>query len=74
MKNDEYIIDNSYIYWLIKDRHNGEVLGILEESYPGTSPIGDLSKEIGHRHWFWDNISKSEFETYQVFGFKEYVI
>lgn len=64
-------------YSMIRHFNSTEAFGIFktELSRPATNKIiGGLDKAIGHYRWWLDTISKTEFETYKEFGFKEYSI
>lgn len=61
-------------YWIARhDRaacEHGEVIGIfIDDGHP---IIHRIDMAIGHRDWWISPISKSEYETYLEFGFKEY--
>lgn len=65
-------------FWLIKTNGDHEVIGIAKLSWPYPS-IKDgvfrvIAEDIGHSEWWLDEITRTEFETYQAFGFKEYKI
>lgn len=70
-------------YWLLKgvargnDNHPviGDVLGVVSFMKPGSFPICEkIDKVLGLKlgEWCWRDITKAEYETYLVFGFKEY--
>lgn len=70
-------------YWLLKRVINykeyyekeGDVLGIV--SFPNNTFVCDkIDNALGLNRpkWCWVGISQAEFETYQAFGFKEYIL
>lgn len=66
-------------YWLVKltdPKGEGEAIGIFSFTEDDDISFAKLAHAFGLRHneWTWIVISKVEFETYQAFGFKEYII
>ena len=67
-------------YFAVRSMCSNEILGIIMagKSHSGVgigvtqALIVNLTEEIGNDDWWFDNIPKAEFETYQAFGFKEY--
>ena len=63
----------------VEDRQSGEVLGIFViNNSPFLIDDGKLNileilnEQIGSEEWMPYTITKSEFETYREFGFREY--
>lgn len=80
------ILNNTFkppFYFAIRSMNSNEILGITIAGKLHQSRVGigisqvlivSLTEAIGNDDWWFDNIPKAEFETYQAFGFKEYTV
>lgn len=68
-------------YMAIRNHTGDEILGVVvTEGWKLGSGVGiskallDNLDKVIHEDWWFDNISKAEFETYQAFGIKEFEV
>jgi len=55
---------------------SGELLGILSTRRSGTGlaavVVHIVTRKVGNGNWWFDELTKTEFETYREFGIREF--